>query len=74
MPRSMPTDSPVTLDMVSICCLCFFEGEFSNARAAARSDCCVFVLALRRLGSVSPDELCDRGSLLASCRRRAGSF
>ena len=67
----MPTDSPVTLDMVSICCLCFFEGEFSNARAAARSDCCVFVLALWRRGSVSLGERCDRGPLPAPRRRCA---
>ena len=46
MPKSIPTDSPVTLDMVALLSACAMIGEFSNARARTASRGCACVRAL----------------------------
>ena len=48
MPKSIPTDSPVTLDMVSLGCLCFLRVSF---RTRARRPVRIVVCLCSRFGA-----------------------
>ena len=63
MPRSMPTLSPVTLDMVAVLSACAMSGEFSNSRSNGVAGCaCVRALltvSVRRRARLQAFFVCE---------------
>ena len=70
MPKSIPTDSPVTLDMVAaVLSACVGETRSKTGLLG-----CGRVLACWRVDSVSQSERCDCGAFITARRRRSATL